>query len=68
MIKDNHIEPKPIADIHPLGFLSLQGKIDVVKKRRRISFGPIIDKDFMSRIKVINQIAAHVVVIVDGPL
>src|SRR5215510_7765651 len=52
----------------PFRLVRLHRKINISKKNRRVSFGSVVNKNSLPRIKVIDEIARHVKIIKDRPL
>ena len=65
MIKNNHVETELRTSPYPLIFTLQQRKILILKKRRWISFGTVIDENPLFRIEMIGQVAADVEVVED---
>ena len=52
----------------PLLFVQMKRPIDLREKRRGIRFRPVIDEYSVIRIKIVDQIGADVIVVIDRSL
>src|SRR5215510_1819144 len=68
MVKNNNIISVVATDSRPFRLVRLHRKINISKKSRRISFRPVVNKNSLLRIKVIDEIARHVKIVKNRPL
>ena len=68
IVKNNSIKSIVATDSRPFRLVRLHRKIDISKKSRRISFRPVVNKNSLPWIKVIDEIAGHVKIVKNRPL